>query len=99
MRIGGRIKMGRRAHGECIQDAEYGEFMLETQGHIRKVLGEARIRRGVSQKRLAQVIGVNREAMRDRLLGRTQTKAEEIAALAAFLEMDITEFFPVRRVD
>ncbi len=90
--------MGRRAHGECIQDAEYGELMLETQGHIRKVLGEARIRRGVSQKRLAQVIGVNREAMRDRLLGRTQTKAEEVAALAAFLEMDITEFFPVRRV-
>ena len=89
--------MGRRAHGDCIDDAEYGEFMKETQGHLRRVLTDARLEQGVSQRRLAQVIGVNREAMRDRLLGRTQTKAEEIAALAAFLEMDITEFFPVRR--
>ncbi len=93
----GGTKVGRRAHGECIDDAEYGEFMKETQGHIRRVLGEARAEQGVSQQRLAQVIGVNREAMRDRLLGRTQTKAEEIAALAAFLQMDITEFFPIRR--
>jgi len=88
--------MGRRAHGECIDDAEYGEYMRETQGQIRRVLAEARIEQGVSQQRLARVIGVNREAMRDRLLGRTQTKAEEIAALAAFLQMDITEFFPAR---
>ncbi len=68
--------------------------MLATQGHIRQVLADARAARGVSQQRLARVIGVNREAMRDRLNGRTQTKAEEIAALAAFLEMDISEFFP-----
>ncbi len=88
--------MGRRAHDECIETAEYGPLMLETQGHIRQVLAEARAARGVSQQRLAQVIGVNREAMRDRLLGRTQTKAEELAALAAFLEMDISEFFPSR---
>ncbi len=87
--------MGRRAHGDCIDDAEYGELMRETQARIRTVLAEARKERGVSQQRLAQVIGVNREAMRDRLLGRTQTKAEEIAALAAFLEVDIREFFPV----
>ncbi len=87
--------MGRRAHGECIDDAEYGQYMRETQGHIRHVLSEAREQQGVSQQRLAQVIGVNREAMRDRLLGRTQTKAEELAALAAFLEIEISEFFPV----
>lgn len=86
--------MGRRAHGDCIEDAEYGELMLRTQERIRHVLAETRKERGISQQRLAQVIGVNREAMRDRLLGRTQTKAEEIAALAAFLEVDIREFFP-----
>ena len=86
--------MGRRAHGECIDDAEYGELMRQTQQRIRDVLAETRREKGVSQQRLAQVIGVNREAMRDRLLGRTQTKAEEVAALAAFLELDIREFFP-----
>ena len=86
--------MGRRAHGECIDDAEYGDRMRRTQERIRTVLAEKRYERGVSQQRLAQVIGVNREAMRDRLLGRTQTKAEEVAALAAFLEVDIREFFP-----
>ena len=87
--------MGRRAHGECIDRAEYGELMRATQGHVRGVLSEARAAQGISQERLARVIGVNREAMRDRLLGRTQLKAEELAALAAFLEIDITEFFPV----
>ncbi len=88
--------MGRRAHDECIERAEYGPLMIETQAHIRRVLADAREARGVSQQRLAQVIGVNREAMRDRLLGRTQTKAEEIAALAAFFEIDVSEFFPSR---
>ena len=87
--------MGRRAHGDCIDDAEYGELMRETQLRIREVLAERRREKGISQQRLAQVIGVNREAMRDRLLGRTQTKAEEVAALAAFLEIDIREFFPI----
>jgi len=33
--------------------------------------------------------------MRDRLLGRTQTKAEELVALATFLDVDIREFAPV----
>ena len=87
--------MGRRAHGECIDRAEYRELMRATQGHVRDVLSEARTVQGISQERLARVIGVNREAMRDRLLGRTQLKTEELAALAAFLEIDITEFFPV----
>lgn len=86
--------MGRRAHGECIEDAEYGALMVETQEHIRRVLADLRAERGLSQQRLAEVIGVNREAMRDRLLGRTQTKAHEVAAFAAFLAIDIREFFP-----
>ncbi|GEM_PF-2073578 len=87
--------MGKRAHDDCITNAEYGDLMLRTQDRIREVLTERRAERGVSQRRLAEVIGVNREAMRDRLLGRTQTKAEEVAALAAFLEIDIREFFPL----
>ena len=87
--------MGRRAHGDCIEGAEYGELMKATQDHIRETLSEARALRGESQQRLATVIGVNREAMRDRLLGRTQVKAEELAALAAFLELDIRECFVV----
>ncbi len=87
--------MGRRAHGDCIDDAEYGDLMRQTQEKIREVLAETRRERGVSQQRLAQVIGVNREAMRDRLLGRTQTKAEELVALATFLDVDIREFAPV----
>lgn len=91
--------MGRRAHGECIERAEYGDLMKATQDHIREVLDDVRSEQGVSQQRLAQVIGVNREAMRDRLLGRTQMKAEELAALAAFLDLDIATFFvkPARR--
>ena len=87
--------MGRRAHVECIQRAEYGELMVETQTHVRAVLAARRAEQGISQERLARVIGVNREAMRDRLLGRTQLKAEELAALAAFLDVGIGEFFPV----
>jgi transcriptional regulator with XRE-family HTH domain len=87
--------MGRRAHGECIDRAEYGDLMRATQGHVREVLASERSAKGISQERLARVIGVNREAMRDRLLGRTQLKAEELAALAAFLEVSITDFFPV----
>ena len=87
--------MGRRAHGDCIDGAEYGELMKATQHHIRATLDDARGTRGVSQERLAAVIGVNREAMRDRLLGRTQLKAEELAALAAFLELDIRDLFAV----
>ena len=87
--------MGRRAHGDCIDDAEYGDLMRQTQEKIREILAETRRERGVSQQRLAQVIGVNREAMRDRLLGRTQTKAEELVALATFLDVDIREFAPV----
>ena len=87
--------MGRRAHGDCIDDAEYGDLMRQTQEKSREVLAETRRERGVSQQRLAQVIGVNREAMRDRLLGRTQTKAEELVALATFLDVDIREFAPV----
>lgn len=86
--------MGRRAHGECIDGAEYGVLMRQTQDHSQRVLAEERAKRGLSQRRLAQVIGVNRQAMRDRLLGRNRTKAEEIAAIAAFLEMGIREFFP-----
>ena len=89
--------MGRRAHGDCIDDAEYGDLMRQTQEKIREVLAETRRERGVSQQRLAQVIGVNREAMRDRLLGRTQTKAEELVALATFLDVDIREFAPVAK--
>ena len=87
--------MGRRAHGECNERAEYGPLMRATQDQARAVLAEARGRQGVSQERLAKVIGVNREAMRDRLLGRTQLKVEELAALAAFLEVDIGDFFAV----
>ena len=87
--------MGRRAHGECIERAEYGELMKATQDHVRGVLNVARNEQGVSQERLARVIGVNREAMRDRLLGRTQLKTEELAALAAFLEVSIVDFFPL----
>ena len=87
--------MGRRAHGECIEQAEYGELMQATQDHLRAKLDDVRLRRGLSQRRLAEVIGVNREAMRDRLLGRTQLKADEVAALAAFLNIDIREFFAV----
>lgn len=87
--------MGRRAHGECIDRAEYGLLMRATQKKMRETLDTARRGRGVSQARLARVIGVNREAMRDRLVGRTQLKVEELAALAAFLEIDIAEFFPV----
>jgi len=80
---------------ECIERAEYGDLMRATQGQARAVLAEARMAQGVSQERLAKVIGVNREAMRDRLLGRTQLKVEELAALAVFLEVDISEFFAV----
>lgn len=87
--------MGRRAHGDCIERAEYGDLMKATQDHVRATLDEARSVQGISQQRLAAVIGVNREAMRDRLLGRTQLKAEELAALAAFLHLDIRECFPV----
>lgn len=87
--------MGRRAHGECIERAEYGALMKATQDHVRAVLNLARGEQGVSQERLARVIGVNREAMRDRLLGRTQLKTEELAALAAFLEIGIADFFPL----
>jgi transcriptional regulator with XRE-family HTH domain len=87
--------MGRRAHDDCSARAEYGELMKATQIHIRATLDEVRTGRGLSQQRLATVIGANREAMRDRLLGRTQVKAEELAALATFLELDIREFFPV----
>lgn len=87
--------MGRRAHGDCIERAEYGDLMKATQDHVRATLDEARAVQGISQQRLAAVIGVNREAMRDRLLGRTQLKAEELAALAAFLDLDIRECFPV----
>ena len=87
--------MGRRAHDDCIEGAEYGELMKATQDHIRATLDDVRSERGLSQQRLATVIGVNREAMRDRLLGRTQLKAEELAALATFLEVDIREFIPV----
>ena len=87
--------MGRRAHGECIERAEYGALMKATQDHVREVLNVARSEQGVSQERLARVIGVNREAMRDRLLGRTQLKTEELAALAAFLSIGIAEFFPL----
>lgn len=87
--------MGRRAHGDCIERAEYGELMKATQLHIRTTLDDARLVQGVSQRRLATVIGVNREAMRDRLLGRTQLKAEELAALAAFLGLDIAELYEV----
>ncbi len=86
--------MGRRAHADCIARAEYGQLMRVTQDHIREVLDRERTAQGVSQQRLAQVIGVNREAMRDRLLGRTQMKAEELAALAAFLQIDVSEFYP-----
>ena len=85
--------MGRRAHGDCIDRAEYGELMRATQDHAKARIEEARHDAGVSQERLARVIGVNREAMRDRLLGRTQLKADEVAALAAFFELDIREFF------
>lgn len=85
--------MGRRAHGDCIERAEYGELMKATQDHIRATLEHARTMRGVSQQRLAVVIGVNREAMRDRLLGRTQLKAEELAALAVFLDLDIRDLY------
>ncbi len=67
--------------------------MKATQDHIRATLDDTRGLRGISQQRLATVIGVNREAMRDRLLGRTQMKAEELAALAAFPELDIRTFY------
>ena len=87
--------MGRRAHTECIERAEYGDLMRATQDHVRATLAARRAEQGVSQERLARVIGVNREAMRDRLLGRTQLKAEELAALAAFLDVGIGEFFPM----
>ena len=69
--------------------------MKATQDHIRAMLDDARTVRGISQQRLAAVIGVNREAMRDRLLGRTQLKAEELAALAAFLDLDIRDLYAV----
>lgn len=91
--------MGRHAHGECVARAEYGELMEATQVHILETLSAARAARRISQRRLATVIGVNREAMRDRLLGRTLLKADELAALAAFLELDIRECFPAQTPD
>jgi len=70
-------------------------MMRVTQARILERLEDGRASAKISQRRLACVIGVNREAMRDRLSGRTQVKAHELAALAAFLEIDIREFFPV----
>jgi len=85
--------MAKRAHEQCLEEAEYGPMMKETQARILELLEFARRSSRVSQRRLAGVIGVNREAMRDRLSGRTQVKAHELAALAAFLDIDIEEFF------
>jgi len=76
-----------------MDQAEYGDLMRRTHSLILGRLDEGRRVAHVSQRRLAAVIGVNREAMRDRLSGRTQVKAHELAALAAFLEIDIGEFF------
>ena len=87
--------MAKRAHEECLEEAEYGSMMRQTQARILERLEDGRASAKVSQRRLAGVIGVNREAMRDRLSGRTQLKAHELAALAAFLEIDIREFFVV----
>ena len=52
--------MGRRAHTECIERAEYGALMRATQDHVRAVLASRRAEQGISQERLARVIGVNR---------------------------------------
>jgi len=87
--------MAKRAHEQCLDEAEYGAMMRETQARILDRLETARAVSRISQRRLAVVIGVNREAMRDRLSGRTQVKAHELAALAAFLQVDISEFFAV----
>ena len=64
-----------------------------TSGKFRHVLADARAAHGVLQQPLAPVIGVNREAMRDHPRGPAQTKAKELAAMGAFLEMDGSEFF------
>jgi len=86
--------MAKRAHEQCLDVAEYGSMMRETQARILERLEVGRVSARISQRRLAEVIGVNREAMRDRLSGRTQVKAHELAALAAHLDIDIREFFP-----
>lgn len=86
--------MAKRAHEQCLEEAEYGSMMRDTQARILERLEEGRASAKISQRRLAEVIGVNREAMRDRLSGRTQLKAHELAALASFLHIDIREFFP-----
>lgn len=67
--------------------------MFETQRHIWQVPARACAAQEVLQQRLARLIGVNREAMRDHPRGPAQTKAKELSAMAAFLEMDISEFF------
>ncbi len=87
--------MAKRAHEACMDRAEYGDLMREAHSLILERLESGRCAAHVSQRRLAAVIGVNREAMRDRLSGRTQVKAHELAALAAFLEIEISEFFAV----
>lgn len=93
------VKMAKRAHKECMERAEYGDLMRATNKRILERLERGRSAGRISQQRLAEVIGVNREAMRDRLSGRTQLKAHELAALAAFLDIAISEFFHVESPD
>lgn len=64
-----------------------------TSGKFRHVVADAQTAHGVLQQPLAQVIGVNREAMRDHPCGPAQIKAKELAAMGVFLEMDVSEFF------
>lgn len=85
--------MAKRTHQACMEAAEYGDLMRKTHSLMLERLEIGRAAAHVSQRRLATVIGVNREAMRDRLSGRTHVKAHELAAFAAFLEIDIGEFF------
>lgn len=55
-------------------------------------------RRGVSQARLAEALGVSQQAVSQKLTGRRPITTEEIAAIAAILDVTPGALFQVEQV-
>lgn len=73
-------------------------YIYVMQSHVADNVRAEAARRGKNQNDLAELLGISRQGVSQRLLGRIEFRVGELQAIAAFLNVPITTLVPDQAV-
>lgn len=73
-------------------------YIYVMQSHVADNVRAEAARRGKNQNDLAELLGISRQGVSQRLLGRIEFRVGELQAIAAFLKVPITTLVPDQAV-